>query len=324
MQIHLRTLFIAHLFGAFAGASIPALADVFISSEKDNQILVVRADGTPVNTIPVCKRPRHMAWANAEKKSIVVACGDSDQLGIVDLGQGKLVGSIPTAESPEIFALSPDGKFAYVSIEEGSQMVAYDMAAKKPLFSVKTGAEPEGVLVTPDGKRVYVTSEVTNTVHIIDVAKRTTVGQIKVGKRPRRLALIEDGAELWVTNELGASITIIDTTTQQVKSTLRLEVPGIRPADITPVGMLLSTDGKTVYVAMGKANHVAEIDAATHVVRGLVLVGKRAWGLALNKDGSRLYVANGLSDDMSIVDTALGKAIKTVPVGRIPHTILVN
>ena len=89
-------------------------------------------------------------------------------------------------------------------------------------------------------------------------------------------------------------------------------------------GMLMSGDGKTAWVALGRANHVAEVDVATRSVRGLALVGKRAWGLALNKEGTRLYVANGQSDDMTIIDTASRKALKTVPVGREPHSILTN
>jgi YVTN family beta-propeller protein len=88
--------------------------------------------------------------------------------------------------------------------------------------------------------------------------------------------------------------------------------------------MLMSADGKTAWVALGRANHVAEVDVATRTVRGMTLVGKRAWGLALSKDGSRLYVANGQSDDMTIIDTATRKALKTVPVGRVPHTVLAN
>jgi YVTN family beta-propeller protein len=110
----------------------------------------------------------------------------------------------------------------------------------------------------------------------------------------------------------------------KVKQTLAFKVTGMRASDITPVGMVMTSDGKTAWVALGRANHVAEVDVATRTVRGLALVGKRAWGLALNKDGSRLYVANGQSDDMTIIDTANRKALKTVPVGREPHSILVN
>jgi YVTN family beta-propeller protein len=37
-----------------------------------------------------------------------------------------------------------------------------------------------------------------------------------------------------------------------------------------------------------------------------------------------LYVANGLSDDLSIVDMGSRKAIRAVPVGRTPHSVLVD
>ena len=63
--------------------------------------------------------------------------------------------------------------------------------------------------------------------------------------------------------------------------------------------MALSPDGKTAYVALGKANHVAVVDVASRNVKAYVLVGKRPWGLALSRDGQRLYVTNGQSDDLS-------------------------
>jgi YVTN family beta-propeller protein len=54
-----------------------------------------------------------------------------------------------------------------------------------------------------------------------------------------------------------------------------------------------------------------------------VLVGKRAWHVALSPDETRLVVSNGLSDDVTIVDTATGKALKSVPVGRVPYMAVV-
>jgi YVTN family beta-propeller protein len=169
-----------------------------------------------------------------------------------------------------------------------------------------------------------VTSEVANAVHFIDIAQRKIVKNIKVGKRPRRFVLAAGGKELWVTNELGASVSVVNTDDQSVKKTLEFKVPGMRASDITPVGMTLSPDGKTVWVGLGKANHVAEIDAASYQVRRTILVGKRAWGLAAHPDGKVLYVLNGLSDDMTLVDTATGKAVRTVAAGRVPHSVLVQ
>ena len=37
----------------------------------------------------------------------------------------------------------------------------------------------------------------------------------------------------------------------------------MRADDITPVGLALSRDGKTVYVGLGRANHVACVDVAS-------------------------------------------------------------
>jgi YVTN family beta-propeller protein len=88
--------------------------------------------------------------------------------------------------------------------------------------------------------------------------------------------------------------------------------------------MALAPDGRTAYVGLGRANHVAVVDVASRQVKGYVLVGRRAWALALSRDGRRLYVANGLSDDLTIVDTSAMKALRTLKVGRVPHTPVID
>lgn len=107
-----------------------------------------------------------------------------------------------------------------------------------------------------------------------------------------------------------------------VLATIPLALKGARSADITPIGLLMTRDGKRAYVTMGRANHVAFIDVVSRKITDQVLVGKRPWSLALNADESRLYVVNGLSDDMTVVDTAKAKALVSIPVGRVPHTVV--
>ena len=316
---------IASAFMSAAQAQSPAPTPnrVYVSSEKDNSIQVFDTQGVRVAAISVCKRPRHMQFS-PDHRQIYVSCGDSNQMGVVDVASAKMTGTVALGESPEIFDLSPDGKVAYVSIEDENVMAAYDLQSKAKLFEVKTGGEPEGILVMPDGKQAYVTSEVANVVHLVDIAQRKVVKNIRVGNRPRRFVLAAGGKELWVSNELGASVSIVNTDDQSVKQTLEFKVKGMRASDITPVGMALSPDGKTVWVALGRANHAAEVDRASREVRNTILVGKRAWGLALHPDGKTVYVANGLSDDMTLIDTAAGKATRTVAAGRVPHSVLVQ
>jgi YVTN family beta-propeller protein len=55
-----------------------------------------------------------------------------------------------------------------------------------------------------------------------------------------------------------------------------------------------------------------------------VLVGKRAWSVDLSSDESRAYVANGLSDDITVVDMASMTPIQSIPVGRVPHSVVID
>ena len=79
----------------------------------------------------------------------------------------------------------------------------------------------------------------------------------------------------------------------------------MRKEEVTPVALLITRDGATAFVALGRANHVAVVDVASRKVELYILVGKRPWGLALSGDEKTLYVANGLSDDVTIIDASL-------------------
>ena len=109
-----------------------------------------------------------------------------------------------------------------------------------------------------------------------------------------------------------------------MSTTLKYVPPGLRLNDVTPVGMTETKDGKVAIIALGHANHVAFVDTATRKVKSYVLVGKRAWGDCAQSFDKSTSMANGLSDDLTIVDTAKLKAVRTIPVGRVPHTVVVD
>ena len=304
----------------------PALArgsgKLFVSSEKDNAVTIIdSASNAVTGTTLSCRRPRHMQLS-LDRRQLLVACSDDHQVLAWDIATGQVAARLDVGQDPELFDLSPDGRTLYVSNEEDALLTAFDLASRDKTFEIPVGAEPEGVQASADGRWVYVTSEVASLVHVVDVDLHAVVKNIAVGKRPRRFLLA--GAELWVSNELDGSVSVIRTSDHTVQATITFLPRGMRREDVTPVGMALAPDGKTAYVALGSANHVAAVDVASHQVRGYALVGKRAWALAVSRDGKRLYVANGLSDDLSIVDTASFKGVKTLPVGRVPHTVVID
>jgi YVTN family beta-propeller protein len=145
-----------------------------------------------------------------------------------------------------------------------------------------------------------------------------------VGTRPRRFAATPDGKELWVSAELSGEVYIIDREKYEVSSKIEFLPPGQRKTDVTPVGLVMTKDGKTAFVTLGHAAHVAVVDVATRKIQGYILVGKRSWGISMSRDESRLFVANGFGDDITVIDAKTRKAIISVPVGRIPWGVAID
>jgi len=324
-----RRTFVVAATALIASSAVPrAVAKgtgmIFVSTEKGNEVVVLDQSLAVVKRIATSRRPRDMHF-NAAKELLYVACGDDDAIDVIDVASLEVVDSIPTGPSPEVFAFSPDEKVIYVSNEEDSRLEAIDMATRVSIQDIPTGAEPEGVLVMPDGKTAYVTSEVADMVHVVDTTTGAVTKNILVGTRPRRFILTPDGTELWVSCELSSEIYIIDTATNEIKGDSLIFVPpGFREEDVTPVGMAVTRDGSKILLSLGRANHIVIIDGKTHDVLQYVLVGKRAWSVDLSSDESKAYVANGLSDDITVIDMASMKPIKSVPVGRVPHSVVID
>ena len=161
-------------------------------------------------------------------------------------------------------------------------------------------------------------------VHLVDIETGAVVKDVVVGTRPRRFAATPDNKELWVTAELSGEVWIIDRDRFEAKGKIEFLPPGMRKSDVTPVGITMTKDGKTAYVTLGHAAHVAVVDVPLRSTQSYILVGKRSWGITLSRDEKMLYVANGFGDDITIIDAASRKPVISVPVGRVPWGVVID
>jgi PQQ-dependent catabolism-associated beta-propeller protein len=327
MTVKSLTLKAATLLCLLASWSSPASAKatglVFVSNEKSSTLTVLDGSNSIVKTVPTCARPRGLAF-NRDRTAIFVGCGDDDTIGLYDIATFDLKRRYRGIPDPETFDLHPDGRHLYISNEDDSEASVLDTETGEIVAHYSTGDEPEGVQITSDGRLVFVASEAANLVHVIDVDAQAMVKSIVVDTRPRRFALTPDEKELWVSAELSGVINIIDLATLEVVATVPFLPKGMRKEQVTPVDVVITSDGRRAYVALGRANHVAIVDVPSRTVVDYVLVGKRPWGLRLTADEKKLYVANGLSDDLVIIDTATNKALTAIPVGQVPYAILID
>ena len=297
---------------------------IFVSNEKSHEVMVIDPDTYEIiKSIKTSKRPRDLEW-NSDKSKLYVACGDDDIIDVIDIETLEIVDQIDTGPSPEVFVFSPDEKLIYVSNEEDSSLGILDLEEGIIMNSVPTGAEPEGVITSKDGKTIYVTSEVADMVHVINADELFVEKNIIVGTRPRRFAFTPDEKELWVTAELSGEVWIIDTSNHEIIDVMKFLPPGFREEDVTPVGLTMNKEGTLTYLSLGRANHIAVVDTIKREVLDYILVGSRAWEVALTRDEEKLFVANGLSDDVTIINLKNNTVIKSIPVGRVPHTVVID
>jgi PQQ-dependent catabolism-associated beta-propeller protein len=159
--------------------------------------------------------------------------------------------------------------------------------------------------------------------HFIDTTTREVVANVLVDARPRFAEFKRDGSELWVSSEIGGTVSVIDPAKHVVTGKITFSVPGLRSEAIQPVGISMTKDGKTAFIALGPANRVAIVDAASHTVLKYLLVGQRVWHMAFTPEEKYLLVTNGVSNDVSVIDVAAQKVIKSIQVGELPWGITI-
>jgi YVTN family beta-propeller protein len=330
-------LFILAVFLVGCTQDKPTGYRVFVTNEVSGDLTVIDSNKMEVVAkVPLGKRPRGI-HASADGKTIYVALSGSpiagpgvdestlpppdknaDGIGVFDVASLKLLKVIKSGSDPEEFGLSKDGKQLYVSNEDVGGASILDLAAEKIVKEIKTGEEPEGVTVSPDGSRVLVTSEDAGTVAVIDTSKNELVQTIKVGRRPRSIAFLPDMNRAWVNAENDGTIVMIDLSQMAVTQTVQLGEAGV----VKPMKVLLSADGKQLFVSTGRGKKVFFLEGASGKVLGEVEAGRRPWGLGLSPDGKTLFSANGPGNDISVIDVATRTVVKRIESPGSPWGVL--
>lgn len=92
----------------------------------------------------------------------------------------------------------------------------------------------------------------------------------------------------------------------------------------SPIEMLFSPDGKTLFVLCQGTDEVRVLDAASYKELQRVRVGHIPRGMALSPDGVRLYVANTWDDTVTVLDAGTLAVAATWPVGSEPSGVFAS
>ena len=112
----------------------------------------------------------------------------------------------------------------------------------------------------------------------------------------------------------GSNVIAIDTTNNSVVKTVTI-------TGAVNVGIVVSPNGKHVYVVDQERSRVTVIDTGTYSVVDTIPVGEYPVTIALNPSGTRAYVPSREKDNVSVIDTSTFGVISVIPVGDWPDGI---
>jgi YVTN family beta-propeller protein len=325
---------------------------ICVSNEKSGTVsLIDSASNKVIETLPVGKRPRGIHGSRDGKYLYMALSGtpnqgppqldgkanpilrddsedadhSADGIGVIDLQQRMFVKKLPCGTDPEQFAVSRDGSQIYVSNEDVGTASVLNVREGKIENVIPVKEEAEGIAFTPDGKFCYVTCETRGEIVVIDTKLKKAVAEFTVKGRPRNVAFLPDGSRAFIPSETTGKIHVVETGNYETVDVIelpagsRLELPaGSRPMDV-----VVSSDGKKLFVSNGRGGTISMIDAQKYELLNSIKVGVRPWGIALTPDDKFLYVANGPSNDVSVIDTKTGKEIARIKVGENPWGVAI-
>jgi DNA-binding beta-propeller fold protein YncE len=255
----------------------------------------------------------------AGEELLVVEKG-AECLAGYDAASGRALWSVPVGTKPHEFAVSADGKVAYVTnygvdgfADEGRgghTITIVDLVRHERVGDIDLGElrRPHGITVEPSGK-LYVTTDEPAGLAVVDPEERRLVRHYPVGQSlPHMLAVSPDEKRAYTANTGSGTVSLI--TLDQPGTPARVVIDGL------PQGFAWSRDNRRLFVSNRAGDAVLALDPVTLAVQGRLRVRGQPHRLALVPNGRHLLASTIGSGDVVVIDAAGLREVTRVRAGK--------
>lgn len=164
--------------------------------------------------------PKLFAFSPMGDYVYVTNQGPPATLSVIQTSTNTIVNAIPFTLPAYGVAITPNGKYAYVTHPQSNYVSVVDLASTSVTQTITVGNAPYYIAITPNGKYAYVANEADDTVSMIDLKSNTATNTISVGNGPRGVAITSDGKHVYITNFNANTVSVIHTSTNTVIATV--------------------------------------------------------------------------------------------------------
>jgi YVTN family beta-propeller protein len=229
---------------------------VYVSGDGSSSVDVIdTATDKVVKTIDVGKAPNGIALTPDDRLLLVTVYGE-DRIAFIDTSTQSVIATLAVPK-PHTLAISPNGKLAYVTVQELGHfgLALIDVGMKSIVRTLALDKTPRDGEFGYDGKMFYFTQAGVSSVQVLDPVSDRIVAQIPTGVSPHFVGYPRGSAFGIVVVQGPSELLLFDPATNQPARSIAV---GKQPHWATTSG-----DGKTVYVTNEGSNDVTVIDLAT-------------------------------------------------------------
>ncbi|CCH00256.1 40-residue YVTN family beta-propeller repeat protein [Fibrella aestuarina BUZ 2] len=283
--------------------------------------------------------PLTIALSRSRTLMAITNNGQSTQrITLINPATEQVLDTTTVAKAYVGLAFSDDEQRLYASGGNDNKILVYALDNRKlrALDPIPLG-KPWPVKISPVGlclddarNRLYVVTKEDSALYVVDTKARRVLHRLSLGAAGYTCTLSPDKNELYASVWGGSRVAVINVNTGDAAPTQVATIP----TNKNPNDLLLTRDGKYLFVANGNDNTVGLIDVANRrVVETLTAslfpdapVGTTPNGLALSDDEQTLYIANADNNCLAVFDvTTKGQSRSTgyIPTGWYPTAVKV-
>jgi DNA-binding beta-propeller fold protein YncE len=257
-----------------AGGSPVAL----VTAETENEVLAVSLPGGKVLRRVHLHDPQTIA-AGAAGPAVVVS--PSGTVTILAWRSLHVLAVLSDFRSPQIAAITPDGKWAYVTDAASGDLSVVSLTKRRVVARVFVGDGAHHLTISSDGQRTWVAlGERATTIVVLNtsrVDRPRVVGRIHPAVSVHDLAFAPNGRTVWMTSDTASYVSVLDSRSGRLVGTI--------PAGPPPQHLVFIPYGRTrAYIISGYGSSLELVDPQTRRILKRAEVPYGSFNLATSGD----------------------------------------
>ena len=234
-------------------------------------------------------------------------------VSVISTKDNSIVRLIDVPGAVHHVAVSPDGKYAAVTLVIEGAISIIDLATYEVVTTLATGDLPNYAIFSEDSKKLYVTNAGNDTISVVNIDRFIVERNIISGEGPEHAALSSDGKTLYVGDVTSGMASFISLATGEITKSIDV--------GDQPHGVAISDDGKTLFVAGRGTNSLISIDIETGNKQ--VKSFDTPYHITNIAGSGNLYVSSADAPTVWVVDQKTLEIVSEIAVGARAHQMVV-